>query len=205
MKRSIGPSTILPPHPVVVVGTYDEKDKPNIMAVSWTGICCSEPPCVGIALREATYTHGAVKKRKAFCVCIPTQKYVKEADYVGIASGRDVDKFDKTGLTPVKSETVDAPYVDEFPIALECKLLHTLELGLHTLFVGQIMDVMAEKDVLGDKGLPDTEKVNPFVWGSHGTMEYFALGEKLGRAFKIGRQISGDQRPSSSAEATEDK
>ncbi len=190
MKKSIGASTILLPHPVVVVGTYDSKDKPNIMAVSWTGICCSEPPCLSIALREATYTHGAVKARKAFTVCIPSEKHVVEADYVGIASGRDVDKFAKAGLRPVKSETVDAPYVDEFPIALECKLIHTLELGLHTLFVGQIMDVMAEEDVLTEKDLPDIARVKPFVYGSHGTMNYHSVGAPLGRAFKIGRKVS---------------
>ena len=190
MKKSIGPSTVLLPHPVVVVGTYDENDKPNIMAVSWTGICCSEPPCVGIALREATYTHGAVKKRQAFTVCIPSEKHVVEADYVGLASGREFDKFAKAKLTPVKSETVDAPYVEEFPLALECKLLHTLELGLHTLFVGQVIDIMAEEDVLTEKDLSDIDKVKPFVYASHGTMNYHSIGGELGRAFKIGRQIS---------------
>ena len=88
MKKSIGPQTIIHPHPVLIVCSYDKDDKPNMAAVSWGGICCSEPPCVSVCLRAATYSHGCIKEREAFTVCIPQEKYVKEADYAGIVSGR---------------------------------------------------------------------------------------------------------------------
>jgi len=98
-----------------------------------------------ISLRKATYSYGNIVERKAFTVNIPSEKYVKEADYFGTVSGRDVDKFKESGLTSVKSELVDAPYIQEFPLVLECKLIRTIEIGLHTQFIGEIMDVKADE------------------------------------------------------------
>jgi flavin reductase (DIM6/NTAB) family NADH-FMN oxidoreductase RutF len=102
-------------------------------------------------------------ERKAFTISVPSQHQVKEADYFGLTSGRDTDKFAATGLTPVASDLVDAPYVQEFPLVLECKILHTFKLGLHTQFVGQILDVKADEDVLDDAGMPDILKILPIV------------------------------------------
>jgi flavin reductase (DIM6/NTAB) family NADH-FMN oxidoreductase RutF len=132
MKKSLGAKVIVGTPPVWIVGTYDRGGKPNVMAAAWVGVCCSEPPCVAVALRKATYTYGNIQQRRAFTANIPPAQYVKEADYFGIASGKDVDKFSTARLTPVKSELVDAPYVQEFPLVLECRLLHTIEIGLHT-------------------------------------------------------------------------
>ncbi|MGZ4903138.1 MAG: flavin reductase family protein, partial [Halobacteriota archaeon] len=109
MKKSIGAQHTGFPAPVFVVGTYDLEGKPNVMTAAWGGICCSAPPCVAVSLREATYTYRNILERKAFTISIPSEKYVKEADYFGIASGKHVDKFSATGLTPAKSEIVDAP------------------------------------------------------------------------------------------------
>ena len=141
MKTSLGARTLIYPTPVFAVGTYDAAGKPNVMAVAWGGICCSKPPCLSIALRKATYTYGNLVERGAFTVSIPSTDHVAAADYLGIVSGRDVDKFQTSGLTPVASDVVDAPYVGEFPLVLECQVVHTAELGLHTLFVGEILDV----------------------------------------------------------------
>jgi len=189
MKKSVGPNTVLQPHPVLIVGTYGADGKANIMAASWGGICCSKPPCVAVSLREATLTHSNIRTRKAFTVSIPPEKYVKEADFAGVVSGRDVDKFAKAGLTAVKAGSVDAPYVGEFPFALECRLIHEHVLGLHTLFVGEIMDVVADEEVLGEHGLPDIEKVRPLIWGGGGSSNYYGLGARLARAFSAGRDI----------------
>lgn len=106
MKRSIGPNTIVFPTPVFVVASYDKKGKPNAMTVAWGGICCSVPPCVAISLREATYSYGNIMERKAFTVNIPSEKYIKEADYLGIKSGASEDKLSFAKLTAVKSEIV---------------------------------------------------------------------------------------------------
>ena len=183
MKKSIGPKTILYPHPVLIVGTYDEKDTPNMAAVAWGGICCSQPPAVSVSLREATLTYHNIKRHEAFTVNIPSRKHVKLADYAGIASGRKVNKFDVTGLTPVKSDLVHAPFVEEFPLSLECRLIHTVEVGLHTQFIGEILDLKAHEEVLGEKGLPDVTKVDAFCYAT-GNRAYFAIGEFVEQAFK---------------------
>jgi flavin reductase (DIM6/NTAB) family NADH-FMN oxidoreductase RutF len=188
MKKSLGASTLLYPTPSVVIGTYDKEGKPNAMTAAWAGICCSEPPCIGVSLRKATYTYGNIVERKAFTVNIASDNYVKEVDYFGIATGKKVDKFAATGLTPARSGIVDAPYVGEFPYALECVLIHTLELGLHTQFIGRIMNVIADDSVLDEKGKIDPGKVRPLVFAP-GFKQYYALGEPLGRAFSIGKAV----------------
>jgi flavin reductase (DIM6/NTAB) family NADH-FMN oxidoreductase RutF len=186
MKKSLGARTLVYPTPTWIVGTYDKDQKPNGATVAWGGICCSKPPCVAISLRKATYTHGSLLERRAFTVNVPTQRQVREADYFGMATGREVDKFAATGLTPVQSDLVDAPYVDEFPLVLECRLLHVFELGRHTQFVGEILDVKADESVLDRDGLPDMEKVQPILFAPE-KMLYHAVGERLGEAFKIGK------------------
>ncbi len=188
MKISIGANTILYPTPVLIVGTYDVDEKPNLMTVAWGGICCSDPPCVAIALRKATYTYGNICAQKAFTASIPSEKHARCADYFGIASGKNANKFDVSGLTPVKSSLVNAPYVEEFPIALECKLIHQIEIGLHTQFIGEILDIKADKSVLGEKGMPDIEKVRPFSYDP-GAYAYYKTGEFLGAAFSIGKDL----------------
>jgi flavin reductase (DIM6/NTAB) family NADH-FMN oxidoreductase RutF len=185
MKKTLGARTLVYPTPTWVVGTYDKDEKPNGATVAWGGVCCSRPPCVAISLRKATYTHGSLTLRRAFTVNVPSQGQVREADYFGIATGREVDKFSAAGLTPVRSEIVDAPYIEEFPLILECRLLHTHELGLHTQFVGQILDVKADQSVLGSDGLPDMEKVRPIIFAPD-TQLYYGVGEYLGQAFKVG-------------------
>lgn len=179
MKKSLGAKTILLPVPVWMVGSYDTEGKPNMMTASWAGICCSQPPCVTVSLRKATYTYGSILKRKAFTVGIPPEKFAKEAAFAGTASGRNTDKFKACGLTPVRSEIVDAPYVKEFPLTAECKLLQTVDLGLHTMFVGEIMDVKADESILGDGGMPDAHKLKPFLYAP-GNRGFYGIGEFLG-------------------------
>lgn len=188
MKRSLGAKTIVYPTPVLIVGTYDKAGKPNAMNVAWGGLCCSNPPSVAISLRKATYTYGNIVERKAFTVNIPSEAYIKEADYFGIVSGGKEDKFAATKLTPVKSDLVDAPYINEFPLVLECKLTHTVEIGLHTQFIGQILDVKVEESVLGESGAIDIEKLHPFFYAPE-IRAYYGVGKYLGKAFSVGKQI----------------
>ncbi|NUO07557.1 MAG: flavin reductase family protein [Candidatus Brocadia sp.] len=189
MKKSLGAKTIVYPTPVFIVGTYDKSGKPNAMNVAWGGLCCSSPPCVAISVRKATYTYGNIVERKAFTINIPSEAYVKEADYFGVASGAKADKFSVTKLTPVKSDLVDAPYIREFPLILECKLTHTLEIGLHTQFIGEIMDVKAEESMFGDSGTIDIEKLRPFLYAPE-VRAYYGIGKCLGKAFSIGKQMN---------------
>lgn len=183
MKTSIAVKrTVLFTHPVFIIGSYDHQDKPNIMAVSWGGICCSEPPCVAISLRKATYTYHNIMRNQAFTLNIPSADYSAESDYVGVYSGKDEDKFKSTGLTPVNSEIVHAPYIKEFPMSLLCKVRHTFEIGLHTQFIGEILDVLADETVLNSKGMPDIDKIKPFIYNS-ADRSYYGIGKQIQKAF----------------------
>ncbi len=188
MKKSLGARTLVYPTPVWLIGTYDATGKPNIMTAAWGGICCSQPPCVTVSLRKATYTYDSIIKRKAYTISIPSEAEVKEADYAGLVSGKNTDKFAAAKLTPVRSELVDAPYVGEFPVIVECKLIHTLEVGLHTMFVGEVADVKAENSVLGDKEMPDILRLKPMVFDP-GSRSYFGIGGFIGNAFSIGKGL----------------
>ncbi len=190
MKKSLGAKTLVFPTPAWVVGSYDREGKPNVMTAAWGGICCSKPPCVAVSLRKATYTFGNIVERKAFTVSVPSEAHCRETDYIGIVSGKKVDKFAATGLTPVRSEIVDAPYVGEFPLVLECRLHQSVEIGLHTQFIGEILDVKADESVLGEEGLPDIEKVKPIVYAPE-IRTYHGLGRNLGRAYTLGKAIVG--------------
>jgi flavin reductase (DIM6/NTAB) family NADH-FMN oxidoreductase RutF len=167
------------------VGTYDKQGNPNVMTIAWGGICCSKPPCVTISLRKATYTYGSILEREAYTLSVPSLVYVKEADYFGIVSGREVNKFQEAGLTPVKSDLVDAPYVGEFPMVLECKLIHHFEIGLHTQFIGEIMDVKVNEEVLDESGKPDIMKISPIVYATK-SHSYHQIGGPIGKAYEIG-------------------
>lgn len=187
MKTSIGANTLACPNPVWCVGSYDADGKANVMTIAWGGICCSKPAAVTISLRKATYTYGSIMARKAYTVSVPSEKYVAEADYFGLVSGKNTDKFQDTRLTARRSEVVDAPYVEEFPLIIECKLIHTFDLGLHTQFVGEIVDIKADADVVNAKGQPMLDKVAPFVFGP-GIQEYWSLGKLIGQAFGVGKK-----------------
>jgi flavin reductase (DIM6/NTAB) family NADH-FMN oxidoreductase RutF len=188
MKRSLGAKTILYPTPTLLVGTYDEADKPNLMTAAWGGICNSRPPCIYVSLRKATYSHHCILANHGYTVSVLSENHVRQADYCGIASGRDANKFEVTGLTPVASDLVHAPYVAEAPLVIECRLVQALELGLHTQFIGEVLDVKAEDDVLDRWGRVDVAKLRPIIFAPD-SREYYGLGEFLGKAFEIGKEL----------------
>ncbi len=187
MKKSLSANTLVYPTPVWVIGTYGEKDEANVMTAAWAGICCSKPPCVAVSLREATYSHGNIIRNKAFTVNIATEQYAAEVDYFGISTGRKVDKPATCGLTPVKSELVAAPFIKEFPLILECGLLKVVEIGLHTQFIGEIMDVKCDEEIIGDQDVPDIEKLRPLVF-SPVSRRYHGVGDFIGDAFSMGKK-----------------
>ena len=175
------------PTPVLVVASYDGKGAANAMTAAWGGICCSNPPCVTVSLRKATYSYGSIMERMAYTVNIPGKDHAREADYFGVASGRDEDKFAATGLTPVKSDFVDAPYIEEFPISLECKVVHVADLGLHTQFVGEVLNAKVESALLENEKLPMIEQIMPLLFAPN-SGNYYTIGEEVGKAFSAGKK-----------------
>ncbi len=191
MKRSMGPQSILYPTPTLVIGTYDPEGRPNIMTAAWAGVCCSSPPMVCVSLRPATYSHDNIKLNKAFTVGMPSEEHWREADHVGIVSGRNTLKFKTTGLTMKRSELVEAPYVEEFPMTLECKLHETHKLGLHTQYVGEVLNVLVDEDVLDEEENVDIEKLRPIIF-SPGSSKYHGVGKLIGKA-RTNRKLDLDE------------
>jgi len=183
--HSIGPKTLLFPTPVLLVGTYDKEGKANLMTAAWGGVCCSKPVCVTVSLRQATYTYGNLMHSRAYTLTIPSRDQVLIADCCGLTSGRDRDKFADLGLKEVRSDLVNAPYPDGFPIVLECALIQTVELGMHTMFVGEVKDVKVRPDCLGEDAKPDPAKVQPLAYMPE-DRRYWSIGEPVAAAFSIG-------------------
>ena len=188
-KRSLGAHPLISPQPSLLIGSYDAAGKPNVMAAAWAGICCSKPLSIAVGIRPERWSHDAILTRKAFTVCHAPVSLMAEADFVGMASGRNHDKFAEAGLTAVRAEKVDAPYVAQCPVVLECVLIHTVELGAHTVMIGEIVDVKADEDCLDPTGkFPDFSKVDALIFDA-GAQSYHRLGERVGKAFSVGRVL----------------
>jgi flavin reductase (DIM6/NTAB) family NADH-FMN oxidoreductase RutF len=188
MKKSFGARTIAYPLPVFVVGTYDKDGRPDAMVAAWGGICSSDPPCIAISVRESRYTYHNLVERRVFTVSIPSTMYVAEADYFGIESGGNTNKFAAAGLTPVRGDFVDAPYVGEFPVILECKVVNTQSIGTHPQFIGEILDVKIDESALDADGRPNISKINPLIFDVIRS-EYYTAGNVIGRAFSAGKKF----------------
>ena len=200
MLISLGPQAFIVPAPVLLVGTYDPEGRPNIMTAAWGGLCCSQPPCLSVSLRKATWTCHSLQQREAFTVSIPGRQMVGQADFAGLVSGRHEDKFQTLGLTPRPGDHVDAPFVEECPVVLELLLRHTLELGSHIQFVGEIMDVKLSRDCLTPEGLPDPARIDALMFVPM-IKEYYGMGEFIARASAVGKTVKrGGRLPQAVAE-----
>lgn len=184
MKKSIGPNTYLYPLPVVAVNTFDKNNQANSMIASWTGVINSSPSMISVSLRKATYSHDLIIERKAFTVSIPSKKHIYEMDFIGTLSGRNLNKIAHTGLTTEVSDVVDAPYIKEFPITLECELVKYDELGLHTMFIAEVIDIKIDEEYLNENAMPDMRKIDPIAY-AHGDRAYYEVGKYLGRANRM--------------------
>lgn len=185
MKKSLGAKTIVYPTPVFIIGTYDSQGRANAMNAAWGGIVSSKPPAVGVSVRKSRYTYANIQARGAFTINIPSEDHLVAADYFGVVSGANVDKLAAAGLTTAKSQHVDAPIIVEFPFSLECRLLQIVEVGVHTQFIGEIIDIQADAGALDEKGQLDIERVRPFLFAP-GNQAYYAVGKQLSKAFTHG-------------------
>jgi flavin reductase (DIM6/NTAB) family NADH-FMN oxidoreductase RutF len=178
MKKSFGSKILIFPAPVWIIGTYDKEGIPNAMTVSWGGVCSTQPPCVAVSIKKTAYSHAAIIKRKAFTINVPSESQIKEADYFGKYTGENLIKFAATDLTTVQGDKVDAPYIKEFPLNLECRLISKSEIGIHTQFIGEIIDVKADESMLGGNGLPDMLKIKPIIYAPEVRL-YYGIGKYL--------------------------
>ncbi|MFO7863581.1 MAG: nitroreductase family protein [Salinivirgaceae bacterium] len=187
-KKSMGVRSEVYPKPAFVIGSYDKAGKPNIMTAAWAGICNSDPLSIAVSMRPATYSYHNVTETKSFTVNIPSAELAKYVDYAGRFSGKDVNKFIETGLTPVKGEFVNAPYVKEFPIVIECEVTAFHDLGSHRQFIGKVIDVKADKAILNTDGRVNVDLLNPLIYGGG---NYYETGSFLAKVGESLDQIDG--------------
>lgn len=168
---------MLYPLPAVMVSCALPGEKPNIITVAWTGTVCSSPAMVSISVRPERYSYHMIKESGEFVINLTTQNLVRAADYCGVRSGREVDKFEQMQLTALKAAQVEAPLIGESPVNLECRVEQVIELGSHHMFLARVLAVDVDDRYLDERGKFDLNKSGLAVY-SHG--EYFALGKRLG-------------------------
>ncbi len=182
-RKNFGVKTYLYPQPVLIIGTYDENGKPNAMNAAWGGIVGSNEIIVDLGSHKTT---DNILKTKAFTISIADVEHTVSSDYVGVVSAnKEPDKLQKAGFTTTKSEFVNAPVINELPLVLECELKEVIG---GNKFIGEIKNVSADEGILNDEGEIDLTKFRPITYDPvhHG---YYALGEKVGNAFKDGLQL----------------
>lgn len=178
MKIQRRPSTLLLPVPVVMVSVAGaDGSAPNITTIAWCGTVCSAPPMVGIAVRPSRYTYQLLQRAHDFVVNVPRATQVREVDLCGNVSGRDADKFTVCGFHAVPASRISAPLIEECPINLECVTQHRLALGAHDLFIGEIVAVHLDEDVLDSRGRLQSAKVGALAYANG---DFWSLGEKVG-------------------------
>ena len=187
MKKDLGVKDYVFPMPVLMIATYCDDGTVDVMNMAWGGICDHDK--VALNISESHKTAENIKKRMAFTLSIADIPHLQAADFFGIASGNKMaDKFARSGLHAVKSEKVDAPVVEEFPLTLECRVMeyHHTDDGFRV--VGEIINVLAEESVLDEKGKVDPKRLNAFVFDTFQS-GYYAIGEKVGQAWSSGKDL----------------
>jgi flavin reductase (DIM6/NTAB) family NADH-FMN oxidoreductase RutF len=174
MKATKGPLTGLYPVPVVLVSCGVER--PNLITLAWAGVACSEPPALTIAIRPSRHSHGLIVDSGEFVVNLPRARQVGLVDYCGNVSGRDVDKWSACGLTPLPAAHLETPIVAECPVSIECRVVHRLPLGSHDLFVGQVLAVQVDEELLDENGHLRQSRAEPlgYVGGEYWRLESMA-------------------------------
>ena len=182
MRKNFGAKAMCYPMPVFIIGTYNADGTPNAMNAAWGGI--SEETEITICVDSTHKTAENLLARKAFTVSMATARYLVACDYVGIVSGtKEPDKFAKAGFHATRSALVDAPLIDELPMALECEVISYDEETCR--LVGRIVNVCADESVLGGNGKVDVSKLQPITYDPM-NHHYLVLGEKMGQAFHDG-------------------
>ena len=185
MRKNLGAKTMCYPMPVYIIATYNADGTPNAMNAAWGGI--SEEKEISICVDSAHKTAENLVARKAFTVSMATAQYMAACDYVGIVSGnKEPDKFAKAGFHATKSDFVDAPVIDELPMALECKVISYDAESCR--LVGEIVNISVDDSVLNSEGKVDVSKLRPITYDPM-NHHYLALGEKVGQAFCDGKML----------------
>ena len=189
MRKSLGVKPYVFPMPVLMIATYGEDGVVDVMNMAWGGICDTDK--IALNITESHKTAANIKAHNAFTISVADRAHMAEADFFGIASGNRVaDKFERTGLTATRSELVDAPIIEEFPLTLECEVVQMARCEWGFRVVGQIKNVTAHEEVLDAEGNVDVAKLDPIMFDQFQN-NYWAVGELAGKAWNAGTGLMG--------------
>jgi len=196
-KQSFKPGNMLFPVPAVLVSCGGSDGcKPNLITIAWAGTVCTNPPMLSISIRPERHSYDIIKQTGEFVVNLPAVKQVKATDWCGVVSGRDHDKFKKTGLTPAPALEVQCPIVLECPVNIECKVRQTLKLGSHVMFIAEVVAVQVSENLIDAKGKLLLEQAGLIAY-VHGA--YVALGDYLGHfGFSVRKKKPAAKKPQAS-------
>ena len=186
-KVTLGPQTWIYPMPTLLVGAQVDT-KANFMTVAWGGIANSEPPMISVAIRPSRYTHKGIRQNLTLSVNVPSSDLAKETDYCGSASGSKVNKVEVCQFKVFYGKLKNAPLVEQYPVNLECSVVHILDLGSHSLFIGKIEETYVSESCLTD-GKPDVDKIKPLIFTTAPARRYQTFGEVVIEAFSIGEGL----------------
>ena len=187
MKKDLGVKPYVFPMPVLMIATYGENDKVDVMNMAWGGVCNHN--MVALHITESHKTSKNIKERMAFTLSIADVDHLEESDFFGTASGNNMeDKFERTGMHAVKSTRVDAPIIEEYPLTLECKVVELEHESYGFRVLGEIVNVVADEKVLDENGKVDPTKLNAFVFDQFQN-GYYEIGKKVGTAWESGKKF----------------
>ena len=177
-KEAWKPGTLIYPLPAVLVSCGATPEEYNMLTIAWTGTVCTNPPMCYISVRKERHSYDIIRRTGEFAINLTTEEMARATDWCGVRSGKDNNKWEATGLTPMENEYISAPIIAESPLSICCKVRQVVELGSHDMFIADVVGILADKRYIDeDTGKFSLEKAHPIVY-SHG--EYFSLGKMLG-------------------------
>lgn len=190
MKHNWKPGTMIYPLPAVLVSCGSVPEEYNVFTVAWVGTLCTNPPVCYISVRPERHSYPIIRKNMEFVINLTTSRMAFAADWCGVRSGRDYNKFEEMRLTPGKSSVIHAPVIEESPVCIECRVREIIPLGSHDMFIADVVNVQADDDYLNkETGKLELGESDPLVY-VHG--EYFGLGKKIG---KFGWSVQKKKKP----------
>lgn len=178
MKEAWKPGTLIYPLPAVLVSCGTTPEEYNMLTIAWTGTVCTNPPMCYISVRKERHSYDIIRRTGEFAINLTTEALARATDWCGVRSGRDNNKWQTTGLTPMENEYISAPIIAESPLSICCKVRQVIELGSHDMFLADVVGILADKRYIDpETGKFSLDRAKPIVY-SHG--EYYTLGELIG-------------------------
>ena len=178
MKQCWRPGNMIYPLPALLVSCGATPEEYNVFTAAWTGTICSDPPMCYVSIRKERFSHNIIERNMAFTLNLTNEALARATDWCGVRSGRDYNKFAEMGLTPVKGIKVAAPYIEQAPMSIECRVRDIMRLGTHDMFIAEVLNVIADDAYLDpETGRFDMERAGLITY-CHG--QYYTLGKRLG-------------------------